>query len=305
MYEGAPNTPDEDRFWDIVERHKVTQFYTAPTAIRAFMKWGEEHPAKHDLEHPCRCSAPSASRSTPRPGWYHEHIGAGVCPDRRHLVADRDRRPHDHPAARRHAHQARLVPRSRSSGSTPPSSTSTATSCPTARTAARDPQALARDAPRHLRRPRALHRDLLVALPGASTSPATAPAATTTATSGSPGASTTSSTSPGTAWAPPRSRARWSRTTPWPRPPWSACPHEIKGTGIAAFVTLRNHVGNDIGAIAKPDFIRITGGLPKTRSGKIMRRLLRDVAAGVTEITQDTTTLEDRSVVDKLRDDQF
>ena len=49
MYEGAPNAPDEARFWDIVERHRVTHFYTAPTAIRAFMKWGDAHPAKHDL----------------------------------------------------------------------------------------------------------------------------------------------------------------------------------------------------------------------------------------------------------------
>ena len=49
MYEGAPNFPQSDRFWDIVERHKVTQFYTAPTAIRAFMKWGDEYPQKHDL----------------------------------------------------------------------------------------------------------------------------------------------------------------------------------------------------------------------------------------------------------------
>src|SRR5262249_24094253 len=49
MYGGAPNFPANDRFWDIIERHKVTQLYTAPTAIRTFMKWGEEHPAKHDL----------------------------------------------------------------------------------------------------------------------------------------------------------------------------------------------------------------------------------------------------------------
>ena len=49
MYEGAPNFPDFDRFWDIIERHKVTIFYTAPTAIRAFIKWGEQYPLKHDL----------------------------------------------------------------------------------------------------------------------------------------------------------------------------------------------------------------------------------------------------------------
>ncbi len=95
------------------------------------------------------------------------------------------------------------------------------------------------------------------------------------------------------------------------------CPHEIKGTGIAAFVTLasgveaddelqatlRAHVGHEIGAIAKPDEIRFTDALPKTRSGKIMRRLLRDIAAG-RDSDQDTTTLEDLSVLAKLRDDE-
>jgi acetyl-CoA synthetase len=92
-------------------------------------------------------------------------------------------------------------------------------------------------------------------------------------------------------------------------------PHEIKGTGIAAFVTLgpgadacdelvaelRIHVGKEIGAIAKPDMIRFTPALPKTRSGKIMRRLLRDVASGK-DSNQDTTTLEDFSVLAKLHE---
>ena len=94
-------------------------------------------------------------------------------------------------------------------------------------------------------------------------------------------------------------------------------PDEIKGQGVVAFVTLKTgqhasaeltaalkkHVAKEIGAIARPDDIRFTTALPKTRSGKIMRRLLRDVAAGVEKITQDTTTLEDFSVVAKLRED--
>ena len=101
-------------------------------------------------------------------------------------------------------------------------------------------------------------------------------------------------------------------------------PHEIKGSAICAFVTLkpawlkangrspddalkaelREHVSREVGALARPDQIRFAEGLPKTRSGKIMRRLLRDVAAGVEKITQDTTTLEDFSVVAKLRGDE-
>jgi len=98
-------------------------------------------------------------------------------------------------------------------------------------------------------------------------------------------------------------------------------PHEIKGTGIAAFVTLEPshqpegedaasalrkeliaHVASEIGAIAKPDMIRFTDALPKTRSGKIMRRLLRSIAAGEEDVSGDMTTLEDFSVLAKLKD---
>ncbi len=93
-------------------------------------------------------------------------------------------------------------------------------------------------------------------------------------------------------------------------------PDEIKGQAIAVFVTLlnaepsdelrnelRQHVRKEIGALAQPDDIRFTGAVPKTRSGKIMRRLLRDIASGV-ETVGDTSTLEDYSVLAKLRDDE-
>jgi acetyl-CoA synthetase len=95
-----------------------------------------------------------------------------------------------------------------------------------------------------------------------------------------------------------------------------ARPDEMKGQALAAFVTLqvgkppseelrkelREHVAKEIGAIAKPDDIRFTEALPKTRSGKIMRRLLRDIAAGK-ESVGDTTTLEDFSVLARLREE--
>jgi acetyl-CoA synthetase len=94
-------------------------------------------------------------------------------------------------------------------------------------------------------------------------------------------------------------------------------PDSLKGTAISAFVTLKSgkeksdglrselvsHVAKEIGSIAKPDEIRFTDALPKTRSGKIMRRLLRDVAAGA-QTVGDTTTLEDLSVLAKLRDEE-
>jgi acetyl-CoA synthetase len=92
-------------------------------------------------------------------------------------------------------------------------------------------------------------------------------------------------------------------------------PDELKGEGITCFVTLvggvepsealkkelRDHVAHEIGAIARPDEIRFTESLPKTRSGKIMRRLLRDIASG-RETTGDTTTLEDYGVLARLRE---
>jgi acetyl-CoA synthetase len=80
MYEGAPNYPSEDRWWEIIERYGVTIFYTAPTAIRACMKWGVEHPQKHDLSS-LRLLGTVGEPINPRAWlWYHEHIGGGRCP---------------------------------------------------------------------------------------------------------------------------------------------------------------------------------------------------------------------------------
>jgi acetyl-CoA synthetase len=80
IYEGAPNYPKEDRWWEIVERYGVTIFYTAPTAIRACMKWGAEHPEAHDLSS-LRLLGTVGEPINPRAWlWYHEHIGGGRCP---------------------------------------------------------------------------------------------------------------------------------------------------------------------------------------------------------------------------------
>ena len=103
MYEGAPDWPQKDRFWEIIERHGVTIFYTAPTAIRAFMRWGTEWPAKRDLG----IAAPARiGRRADQPRSVDlvspEHRPRAL-PDRRHVVADRDRHDHDHAAAGHHA----------------------------------------------------------------------------------------------------------------------------------------------------------------------------------------------------------
>jgi len=80
MYEGAPDWPERDRFWKLVARYGVTVLYTAPTAIRAFMKWGPEHPARHDLS-TLRLLGSVGEPINPEAWmWYHEHIGKGRCP---------------------------------------------------------------------------------------------------------------------------------------------------------------------------------------------------------------------------------
>ncbi|WP_226006115.1 acetate--CoA ligase [Natrinema salinisoli] len=80
MYEGTPDYPDRDRLWEIVDRNAVDVFYTAPTAIRAFMKWGSDYPARHDLSS-LRLLGTVGEPISPRPWkWYREHIGGGECP---------------------------------------------------------------------------------------------------------------------------------------------------------------------------------------------------------------------------------
>jgi acetyl-CoA synthetase len=80
MYEGVPNFPGNDRLWEIIEKYKVTKFYTAPTAIRTFMKWGAAEPAKHDLSS-LRVLGSVGEPINPEAWmWYQEHIGGGTCP---------------------------------------------------------------------------------------------------------------------------------------------------------------------------------------------------------------------------------
>ncbi len=108
IYEGVPNFPGNDRLWAIIEKYKVTKFYTAPTAIRTFMKWGDAEPAKHDLS---SLLLLGFGGRADQPRGVDVVLGAHrwpSLPGRRHLVADRDRRHHDQPAARRHHAQAGL-----------------------------------------------------------------------------------------------------------------------------------------------------------------------------------------------------
>ena len=80
MYEGAPDWPDKDRLWSIAERNRATILYTAPTAIRAFMRWGPEHPEKHDLSS-LRLLGTVGEPINPEAWvWYWKYIGGGRCP---------------------------------------------------------------------------------------------------------------------------------------------------------------------------------------------------------------------------------
>ncbi len=319
MYEGAPDWPERDRFWKIIEDYRVTILYTAPTAIRAFMKWGdgpsgEARPVvAPPAGHRGRADQPRGVDLVPR-----EHRRRAL-PDRRYLVADGDRRDHDHPAAGGHRDRSPGRPRTPFPGIGAEILDAGRAGGARGRRLPGHPRALAEHAARHLGRPEALHGDVLERKSEDArrtcTSPATAPSATTD----------------GYFWILGRiddvlnvaghrigTMEVESALVDHPAVAEAAVvgkAHEMKGQAIAAFVTLKegqeptdalkkelsDHVVKKIGAIARPDAILFAGDLPKTRSGKIMRRLLQDIAEG--RALGDTTTLADPSVVSRLKDE--
>jgi acetyl-CoA synthetase len=316
MYEGAPNFPAEDRFWDIVERHRVTQFYTAPTAIRAFMKWGDDHPRKHDLGSLEVLGTVGEPINPEAWMWYHRAIGGERCP-----IVDTWWQTETG------GHM--ITPLPAVTSTTPGSCTLPFFGIDAAVVNERGEEEPANTGGLLvIRKPwpamlRGIYGDRQRFID--------------TYFSRVPNMYLTGDGARrderGYFWIMGRvddvinvsghrlgTMEVESALVSHPAVVEAAVvgmPHDIKGTGIAAFVTvdsgrnpgpeLRNelqaHVGDEIGAIAKPDLIRFTDALPKTRSGKIMRRLLRDVAAG-TDTGQDVTTLEDFSVMARLREDE-
>ena len=326
MYEGAPNHPTPDRFWSIVERHKVTHFYTAPTAIRAFMKWGDTHPRKHDLSS-LRLLGTVGEPINPEAWmWYRRMIGHDRCP-----IVDTWWQTETG------GHMITPLP-----GATPTKPGSCTLPFPGVDAAIVDE--LGREQPADtggllaIRKPwpgmlRGVlgDRDRYIETYWSKIR-----------------VNDADGVAPGPYYSPGDGARRDADGYFWimgrvddvinvsghrlgtmevesalvgheavVEAAVVGMPHQIKGTGIAAFVTLgpgasagdelraalREHVATEIGAIAKPDQIRFTESLPKTRSGKIMRRLLRDIAAGVEQVG-DTTTLEDYSVLAKLRESE-
>ena len=113
MYEGAPNWPDEGRFWEIIEKYRVTIFYTAPTAIRAFIKWGDHWVDKHDLSSSAAAGHRGRRNQSRSLDVVSPQDRPRALPDRRYLVADRNGRHHDVPAAGRDCRPSRAVAPSR------------------------------------------------------------------------------------------------------------------------------------------------------------------------------------------------
>ncbi|MAY74088.1 MAG: acetate--CoA ligase [Phycisphaerae bacterium] len=331
MFEGAPNFPAEDRFWDIVERHKVTQFYTAPTAIRAFMKWGDEHPKKHDLTSLQVLGTVGEPINPEAWMWYREHIGRGGCP-----IVDTWWQTETG------GHMLTPLP-----GVTP---TKPGSCClPFFGVDAAICDETGKDIPQGggllaVRKPwpsmlRGVYGDRQRFI-DTYWSKFDVDGALAQEGGISPyyfAGDSAHLDEDGYFWILGRvddvinvsghrlGTAEVESALVSHEAVVEAAvvgmPHEIKGTGIAAFCTLeprrapkdadgaaklkdalRAHVADQIGAIAKPDSIRFTDALPKTRSGKIMRRLLRSIAAGQTHAGQDTSTLEDFSVLARLQE---
>ena len=315
MYEGAPNWPDEGRFWEIIEKYRVSIFYTAPTAIRAFIKWGDQWPEKHDLSSLRLLGSVGEPINPEAWMWYHKVIGQERCPivdtwwqtETGSIMIS----PLPGVTATKPGSCCRPLP-----GIVPDIVT-------------RDGQSLGPNEGGLLvmRQPwpsmlRTLYGDherfkktYFSEVPGCYFA--------------GDGARHDED---GYLWVMGRvddvlnvsghrlSTMEVESTLVAHSKVAEAAvvgfPHEIKGEGICCFVTLKSgegdealkaelvqHVRHSIGALATPDQIRFATALPKTRSGKIMRRLLRDIAAG-RESTQDTTTLEDLSILAKLRSDE-
>ena len=316
MYEGAPNFPEPDRVWDIIDKYGVSVFYTAPTAIRSFVKWGRDWPRRHRLTS-LRLLGTVGEPINPEAWiWYHEEIGKGRCP-----IVDT--------WWQTETGGIMIAPLPGITATKPGSATRPFPGI-VADVLTRDGHpveanqggflVIKRPWPGMLRTiygdPDRYVQNYWSQIPGVYFT--------------GDGARRDSD---GYFWIMGRvddvvnvaghrlgTMEVESALVSHPMVAEAAVvgrPDPIKGQGIAAFVTLesghkatedlrlelRDHVAKEIGAFARPDEIRFTESLPKTRSGKIMRRLLRDIAAG-NESVGDTTTLEDLSVLARLREEE-
>jgi acetyl-CoA synthetase len=316
MYEGAPNWPEPDRFWRIIEKYRVSIFYTAPTAIRAFIKWGEQWPKKRDLSSLRLLGSVGEPINPEAWMWYHEVIGGKRCP-----IVDTWWQT-----------ETGAIMISPLPGATPTKPGSATLPFPgiDAAVVTKEGKEVPHGSGGYLvvRKPwPAMMRTIFgddarykkhywSEIPGMYFA--------------GDGARRDKD---GYFWVMGRiddvikvsghrlgTAEIESALVSHDSVAEAAVvgrPDDLTGEAVVAFVTLeagktptpalkeelRAHVAKEIGALARPAEVRFSDLLPKTRSGKIMRRLLRDVAAG-RETTGDTTTLEDLSVLARLRQDE-
>jgi acetyl-CoA synthetase len=315
MYEGAPNWPAEDRFWDIIERQRVNILYTAPTAIRAFIKWGDQHVDKHDLSSLRLLGTVGEGINPEAWMWYHRKIGKEKCP-----IVDTwwqtetggimmSPLPGAIPAKPGSCTKPLpgIVPSILDESGKPVPPNTGGMLC------------ISKPWPGMLRGiwgdDERYKQQYWSKLKGHYLTGDNA-----------------RQDNDGYYWIMGRiddvikvSGHRLSTIEVESALVSHPCvaeaaavgrPHDIKGEAISVFVTLKNgtpgdqlksdlkaHVRKEMGALADPDDIHFANALPKTRSGKIMRRLLRDIACGK-ETVGDTSTLEDYSVLAKLREEE-
>ncbi|MDF1849873.1 MAG: acetate--CoA ligase [Verrucomicrobiales bacterium] len=313
MYEGAPNFPEWNRFWEIIEEYKVSIFYTAPTAIRAFIKAGDHHVDAHDLSS-LRVLGTVGEPINPEAWmWYREKIGGSRCPivdtwwqteTGAIMIAPLPGATPTQPGTATRPFlgidAAILDEEGKPCGANEGGKLVIRKPWPSMlRTIYKDPERFQETYWNE-------YEGIYLAGDGARTD------------------------ENGNFWIVGRlddvlnvsghrlgtaevESALVSHDTV-AEAAVVGRPHEVKGQAVVAFVTLkegvepgdelakklRNHVGTEIGAIAKPDDIRFTQALPKTRSGKIMRRLLKEIVSGG-DVKGDTSTLEDFSVVASLQ----
>ncbi len=316
MYEGAPNWPDFGRFWSIIDKHKVNILYTAPTAIRTFMKWGNEWPKKHDLTS-LRLLGTVGEPINPEAWmWYRELIGGNRCP-----IVDTWWQTET---------GAILIAPIPGAVATKPGSATKPLPGIIAEVVTRAGEkvplgsggflVIKKPWPAMLRTvygdPERYVRQYWSDIPGMYFT--------------GDGAREDKD---GYFWIMGRvddvlnvsghrlsTMEIESALVAHPKVAEAAVvgrPDEMKGQAVSAFVTLemgnkpspelkeelRQWVAKEIGSMAKPDDIRFTDQLPKTRSGKIMRRLLRELASSG-EVKGDTTTLEDFNVIASLKEEE-
>jgi acetyl-CoA synthetase len=316
MYEGAPNFPHEDRWWSLVEKYRVNILYTAPTAIRTFIKWGDSWPKKHDLSS-LRLLGTVGEPINPEAWvWYHDRIGGGRCP-----IVDTWWQTET---------GGILISPMPGAIATKPGSATRPLPGIAADVVTRDGKAVAANQGGFLiiKRPwpgmlRTIWRDpdryqqqYFSQIDGVYFT--------------GDGARRDED---GYFWIMGRvddvinvsghrlgtmeiESALVSHTMV-AEAAVVGRPDDMKGQAVVAFVTLeggrqgddrlrkelQQHVVKEIGALARPDDLRFTDTLPKTRSGKIMRRLLRQIASGE-QTLGDTSTLEDLSSLAKLREEE-